>query len=48
MLGKLQGFRDVLIGLGRTAKAKYADHTSQATQASADVILPVDYYCGAS
>ena len=47
MLGKLQGFRDVLIGLGRTAKAKYADHTSQATQASADVILPVDYYCGA-
>ena len=27
MLGKLQGFRDVLIGLGPTAKTKHADHT---------------------
>ena len=36
MLGKLQGFRDVLIGLGRTAKDKHADHTPQAR---ADMIL---------
>ena len=27
MLGKLQGFRDGLIGLGLTAKTNHADHT---------------------